>query len=679
MHLAGVARIPVALLMLALAARVAGGAARVRNGTLEVEAAVRRAGNAPDDAERLAILSGVLKRGDLPPAFRQQLEPFVKTIRDYVSSPSLTKYGRSRGFDHKIPADSPLYPLLCFYRARTLLWHMVESGGILGYGKRRDEYVRRSTRLLETARAAFPDNPVIGMYLGKPIPPEKQYAAPPGAPEWAVWQREALERLTDIIAWWVDHRQQPDGSYGGGLEDDCEMWRWWVPVLIAFQHPKIEAAQRRLSECILRRENMAKSYSSYLADVEHSAEWSADAITPMMHLAPDDPAWRTHALNLVRLARELWTGRNRRGFLQFKSTYFSSEKVRDDARGACDSVYHPRALQPALLYWLRTGDESVGQLVAAWMDTWVDAAARAERGKPAGIIPSAIHWPDGKVGGVGENWWEPKNYGTRLYDWPSAMPMMANTLLQTHHMTGQRKYLDPLHAMAAILRQHLADPPKGEPTPGTAAWCAVNMGFLPRTLAKCRFLTGDKQFDDLLLRRASAYARFRLKGDLDGLTRSLKGCVDALRINFPGYTREVRWTDRVISLPGNWFRHAGHDVPRPDPGLVYSSATGDPGGVGYFPMNAVRWLTPPRDIAALVVDNGPAHLTARLFSFGDALRPLAAELYLLQKGAYRLTLTPTSGPVLDKPIRVAGPRTRIQFALPPRMLCTLKIARTATP
>ena len=311
-----------------------------------------------------------------------------------------------------------------------------------------------------------------------------------------------------------------------------------------------------------------------------------------------------------------------------------------------------------------------------WRPGWTDAAARAERGKPAGIIPSAIHWPDGKIGGTGAKWWEPKNYGTRLYDWPSAMGMMTNSLLQTAHMTGDRRYLEPLLSMARIQRKHLADPPRG-PKPGTEAWCAARMGFLPPTLAKYRFLSGDKQFDDVLLRRASPYVRFRLQTDLEGLTQRLKACVDALRVNFEGYTTEVRWTDRVLRFPGGYLAHTEHPLPSPDPGLLYSSATGDPGGVGYFPLNAVRWLTPPRDIAALVTDNGPTHLIAQLFHFGDKPRPIAAELYLLRKGRYLYSLWRGEARLESGTLQVTGPRTRIVLIVPPKALCTLRISPSA--
>jgi hypothetical protein len=193
------------------------------------------------------------------------------------------------------------------------------------------------------------------------------------------------------------------------------------------------------------------------------------------------------------------------------------------------------------------------------------------------------------------------------------------------------------------------------------------------TLAKYRFLTGDKQFDDLLTRRASAYVRYRLKGDGAGLEAALESTAAALRVNWPGYTSEVRWTDRVVRFPSGWLRHCGRKAASPDTALLYSSATGDPGGVGYFPMNAVRWLTPPRDISALVVESSTTHLTAQLFHFGSEPRKLGAELYLLKPGRYQVEVAREGKTVLGEAIEVRGPRTRLELVLPPRVVCTLRV------
>ena len=116
-------------------------------------------------------------------------------------------------------------------------------------------------------------------------------------------------------------------------------------------------------------------------------------------------------MRLAELMETVWTGRNKQGMLQFKSTYFTATEVHPDPQKACDTPYHVRAIQPALLYWQRTGDPMLTSLFTEWMDTWVDATARQENDKPAGIIPAALHWPEGTVGGLSPDWWDPRNHG----------------------------------------------------------------------------------------------------------------------------------------------------------------------------------------------------------------------------------------------------------------------------
>ncbi len=655
-----------------------------------VAALIRQAGNAEEDQARLEYLKKLQRHPGLDVELQADVDELVAEIERWVNGKGSWLPYFSRGitkaldYDFGIAEDSPLYPITRFYLARMLVWRTLESGSIWSYPDRRREWLHRAAALFGEAHKAFPDNRVIRMYLREPIPPREQYTRVADAPEWAVCQREGLQRLADIIEWWIDNRMQEDAQFGGGWGDDCEMWRWWVPVLIGFDDPKITAAQAKFSRSLLSQPHLSKGYHSRMTDVEHSAEDGTDAMMPMMHLEPDDAEWQHRALRLVELAESLWTGRNERGFLQFKSTYFTVDEVHSDPVRACDSTYHPRAVQPALLYWYRTGDERVGKFFTAWMDTWVDAAMSAERGKPAGVIPTAIHWPDGRVGGVGEDWWDPKNHPseTTLYRWPSATGVMVGTLLLTYQMSGDEKYLEPIRAMAKIRLQYLASPPQEEPEPGTAMWCADRMGFLSGAVAKYRLLTGNTEFDELLARERSAYMTFRLHGDESALLEALRHNALALRINFPGYTSEVRWTDRVLRFPalfaaGNLFDEAMPSIRRPSSGLLYSSATGDPGDVGYFPLNRVRWLTPPRDIAVLVTDAGEDRFAARLFHFGGHARPMSAELYLLKPGEYTLTLVPEGGgeAAATERFTVAGPRARVAFELPPRTSCTLEVRR----
>jgi hypothetical protein len=664
---------------------VSGSSLKPRN--ISIDPVIQKAGDADSDNVRLDILRTLREQPKLKENLKHDLDRIITQIDRYINEKNLTYFGREVGrktdFDFGISEDSVLYPLTWLYRGRMVIWFAMESGGVWANPQRKKQFFDIARSFFQKYSQAFPENRIARMYLGEPIGPRRQYEAPPGSPQWAIHQREALERLSDIIEWWIDNRMRTDGQYGGGWGDDCEMWRWWVPVLIGFHSPKIAYAQARFSDAMMAQPHMAGGYTNRMTDVEHTAEDSADVITPMMHLDPENPIWLRRAVRPAELMESLWTAKNERGLLQFKSTYFTVDKVDKNPQRACDTVYHPRAVQPALLYWQRTADEGLTRLFSTWMNTWVGAAARTERGKPAGIIPSAIHFPDGRVGGLSPDWWDPRNHGEHtLYLWPSAMSMMTNTLLLTYHMTGEQKYLEPIRSMARIRLKYLNSSIKEEPAPGSELWCAGQLGFIAGTIAKYRFLTANTEFDELLERGMSPYMRLRLKGDRKSLTDALCNTAEALRINFPGYTSEVRYTDRVLRFPSlfsaGFVAKTSEKIRTPDTSLLYSSVTGDPAGAGYFPLNAVRWLTPPRNIAALVTESGTNRFSAELFNFQKIPRKISAELYLLLQGKYTLTIASNKAngrTVLEKKtFTVRGPRARISFELPPQKLCTLVVA-----
>ncbi len=655
------------------------------------------AGNAESDAVRLAHLRKLAHQCTVDGTALPGLDRLMAFVERWDSPQSRLEFfsreiRNTRSFDFGVPDDSPLAPIAAFYRARMLVWVCLEFSDIYPFPEKRAEFLGPARAQLETAAAAFPDNRIIRMYLGETIPPERTLESPAGTPAWARAQREGLERLADIVEWWIDHRMRPNGEYGGGWGDDCEMWRHWVPLLFGFEHPRANWAQGYLSSRLLAQPHLAGGYHSQLTDVEHTAEDVSDALTPMMFLAPENPEWTQRVMRLVELAETLWMGRNDRGLLQFKSTYFTSEKVDLAPARACDTVFHPRTLQPVLLYWQRTGNERIGRLVTEWMRTWVDAAARAERGKPAGILPTAIHWPDGGIGGVGEKWWLPENYTTPLYDFPSAMSLMLNTLVLTAHMTGDPAFLEPLRTMAAArldwMRAGRPDAPEG-----SRLWCAARLHTLGGAVAKYRFVTGDRSFDALLTEeRDVPYVQYRLTPGgqgAGGLNAALEGLADVLRVNFPAYTQEVRYTDRVMRFPvlywPGWMFASGVPTTIVEAGvmatglnrisLLYNTATGDPGDPLYFPLNGVRWRTPPRDIAALVTDSRPEGLSARLFHFGKSPRSLTAELYMLKPGNYRVTLTSADSPAAlqDERVTVAAGSRTVALTLPPAIECTLTV------
>ncbi len=666
------------------------------SGSIPVEGRVQdlinKAGNADDDNVRLEILRELSQLPNIEEQLKVDTERLIAEIKKWLYDKSLIYFEAQVRMNDEyhfgIRKSSPLYPIIQIYQARMLFWAMLGYDGYWNTPKMRRERFDLIRGLFEQSKENFPENRIIRMYLGEIIPPSKHYESPAGAPEWAVYQREGIERLTDIIEWWIDHKQQKNGEYGGDWDDDCEMWRWWAPVLIAFDDPKISKAQATFSRGLLGLDKMRSGYTGYISDVEHSAEPSADALTPMMHIDPENIEWGQKALRLGELMETFWTGINERGFLQFKSTYFSADSISPEPKTACGTVYHPRTVQPTLLYWQRTGNKQLENLFVAWMDTWVDATVRAEKGKPAGIIPSAVHWPDGQIGGLGENWWDPKNhqleFDNHLYRWPSAMPMMLNTLLLTNHITQDPKYLQPIWSMAKIRLEYLQNPPNQPPAPGSKTWCGSKLGMISPIIAKYIMLGGTTKYNQLIKTDATPYATFRFNGDQESLVAALHDNVEALRINFPGYTSEVRYTDRVLRFPGIFvangiYPDANPDILLPNTNVLYATLTGDPGNAGYFPINAVRWMTPPRDIAALVTETGRDRFQAELFHFGGKPRDMSALFYLLDPGEYIFKLFSKGTKEKEysvKRIVVSDKNTPITFQLPAKTLCILEISKT---
>lgn len=654
------------------------------------------AGNLVDEQARYRYLIALSETADLSLLQRRQLDLLLEMIHHWAFGKEifleLPPADRPRRYlasyiDRKITpetyhfpiedADPDLLPLMYWYRGRMLIHDMLEHGNIQKIPETKAMYQKEIQHCLQAAFEAFPTNPIFGMYWGKHIPWKGENQKDEHAPDWANHQREVLEKLRKILHWWVKERQVPDGQYGGGWGDDVEMWRKWIPILLGMEDPLLIEAQERLSKGLFATEKMEKGYTDRVYDVEHTAEDSADTITPMMHLKPNDAEWQDRAMQLVELMESLWTGRNERGFLQFKSTYFSSETVDPSPEKACDTVYHPRVIQPALLLWQRTGNERIGRLVLDWMDTWVEATAREEKGKPAGIVPSAIHWPDGGIGGMTETWWDPGNHDDDpLYVWPSAMGMMLNTMLLCFHMSGKETYLQPIFSMASIYRKFSNQAIHPTPKAGSLEWCVKQMpSFLPGVLAKYRMITGDQQFDDLIVRIGDAYSRMRFGDDRQSLEDHLHEQSGAFLYNFEAFTSEVKWTDRVFSFHGAYLNDLLDDpIPSYDANILFASLTGNVGDALYFPMNAVRWLSPARDFAALVLDAEPTHFRAELFYFGEGSRSLEAELYLLRPGSYQLRLTDETGTLLSKQqMDLSTAPFRIPIELPPSRLCLFEV------
>lgn len=662
---------------------------------------IQEAGNTDDDHQRQLVLEKMASLPSLDEGIRKEAASFADYVRHWNGN-SLKFYNaavRGKGtraiadYDFGVAANSPLRPLCDLYRGRMMAWSLIEGSTLRSNPKEAKWFKDEAVASFQRVAQAFPKNQASRMYLGEAQPWGTVPAPVAGAPEWATLQREQLERLTDIIHWWIDHRQRQDtGEFGGGWGDDCEMWRWWSSVLLGFNDPKITAAQLKFSRSAVTRPHLKGGFNTEVTDVEHAAEDTTDNLIPLMVLEPDNEKWTKWGLQMGDFMRDVWTGRNERGQVQFKSFYFSATETNAKPERAYDVIADVGALHPALLAWQKTGDQKLGEQICTWLDTWVGATAREENGKPAGILPASIHWPEGTASGA-DGWWQPvkpSGYMHSYYIWPSVITEITDALMLAYVMTGKESYLSPLRSMAAIRLKYLKNPPTGDLKPGTEAWCGIelaprknansNTGGLVKTLARFKALTGTTEFDELITLEGSEFVIRTDDAGRKEMEAALRESLASLRVNFAGFTSEVRSTDRVMRfvqfLSQDYAFDAYKGVTQPKHELLYRMVTGDK-NAPRFPQMAVRWLTSPQEIATFVTEASTTQLTAELFHFGKGDRDLNAELRQLKPGKYTANLVVDGKPASlpQAAIKVEkGHFTKVPLKLPPQKLAILHIA-----
>lgn len=652
-----------------------------------IEEALQAAGNTNDEDHRFELLSALSETIEADDPLRTELIDLLDFLDRWVNGrarywvPGEQAMSGEGGYlanffvneiwpnqfnrPTTIREDSPLYPLWAFYRARLLVWSTIQHGLL------EDSAFAEAQSLMQTAREAYPDNRVIGMYLDDPIPWASPVVVDQAAPRWANQQRELLSKLMMVIEFWVTKRQTPDGQFGGGWGDDVELWRWWSPLLIAYDVPWIRAAQSRLSEGVFSLARLAGGYSSILSDVEHSAEDSSDTITPMLLLAPDSDIWRSRAERIAELMSTLWMAENEDGHWQFKSSYLSSDAVDERPSRACNTPYHARVAQPVLRLWQLSQDEALATLLTRWLDTWVAATARAEYGKPAGILPAAIEFPSGQTGISGEPWYDPGCHINRAtFRFPRAVSLLGASLAIAAALSGDTRFLAPIES--AIEMADLADP---QSEVGGLAWAADQLdGKFVSSIEKYRILSEDERFDSLLESRGSAYVRFVLNGDLESLETRLASLQSAMLVDFEAHTQEVRFTDRVFKFHrryANQFRT--ERVNSISPTVLYEMLTGDFGDPSYGAAPGVVWQGDPLRHGILVSENTRRSFVFQVYRFTEDTDPLIGKLLRLRPGTYAIEM---NGVQREERMNImANTSGQLIMNLQPKMVTTVRIER----
>ncbi|HDN67926.1 MAG TPA: hypothetical protein ENF86_03115 [Firmicutes bacterium] len=291
------------------------------------------------------------------------------------------------------------------------------------------------------------------MYTGEQIPWSFERAPEliEGAPEWALAEREALYRVTEIFRWWVTNRQIENGEMGGGWGDDCEMLRAWPIAIMAADDPMILTGWRRMAKGIWKALNLQLGYVNEITDVEHGAEPLTDTHAMMIGLDYGNPLFVERCMRSMRCMRDVWTGVNPKGHLLFRSHYFSATQVDTTPPHDTDVCYNARAARPGVwVAWYNRHPEILN-LFSEWARSWCEMARRTDCGKPAGVIPAQIHFSTESFTPYRDAWY--KGY----FGWNfEAFGEMYDQLLATSILTGDETLAAPiLNSLELCARNYL--------------------------------------------------------------------------------------------------------------------------------------------------------------------------------------------------------------------------------
>ncbi|MGH9674989.1 MAG: hypothetical protein ACRD44_17590, partial [Bryobacteraceae bacterium] len=610
-----------------------------RAGDLEVDDPEE--GRLTADARRL--LEGVIKR---EPDYLQAAELleearlFELAVRLFHNRRTgLTEHGvvanfhKSNGIWRQFREDHPFHWKGLQYSARMFKGFIPFS--FTPKSEEAVEYFRRIEK-------RWPKNKYVRLYLYDDWSQRdwryNDYAAPPGTPRWAEALRRGFNQTLDFAEWWADFRQQPNGSLGGGWNDDVEI----MPVFVInwlvspSASPKIARMLEKFTEGIWSSGNIdpRSAFSASFFDAEHAAEDQGNSLPYLTLAFYGNPRYLDWNLRTIQLFRNYMTGVNSRGRRHFRSHHF------DSTRYALDLTPElaPKDVEAAICYrafgplpWMiwYNDNPTAKKLLVEHAESWLDAAMRTDKGKPKGVMPNQLGFDD-SIGGPEATWLGRQGLGGGAV-WPDYLFYLHNLLLSANRLTGDRRFLAPFEEMAAIIARHRDAEGRYRPVAGAAQgsepWVYNHMLRDPHfaeAFFLARELTGDRRWDDFLLKAGPAYVRYRMTGDRNIIAEDMEKSVNArVRQRWPHMTHEGVMTDRIGYLP-----------------QAVSYMMGAPAQSGYtgFPNHAATYEGAGRDFAAVVEEATEQKLRILYYSFGDRPRAVGIRPWRLEAGArHRVT------------------------------------------
>lgn len=225
---------------------------------------------------------------------------------------------------------------------------------------------------------------------------------PADAPDWAVWQRELMRGFTEIVHWWIDERQLPNGELGGVWADDTELSCEWAFLPLVTGDPKVRDSLELIAEGVWGIVGDG-GYSPRTMDAEHAAEYVTLTQPQMMLLDYGNPLYVERCMQMIK-HMEWWTLINDQGHRHFRSYMFNATSIDDSEGRDFDNEHNAYAAKPGLYAAWYSANEQPRRWLTEWAEGWLAAAMSTQKGKPVGAIPPDVQAKTGEIAPYTDRW-----------------------------------------------------------------------------------------------------------------------------------------------------------------------------------------------------------------------------------------------------------------------------------
>ncbi len=417
--------------------------------------------------------------------------------------------------------------------------------------------------------ARFPD----------PVEPDN----PHGAPDWALWQRAAMEQMIQEAHWRIKHNQIESGEFGSTWNDDTiTVEESWIGYALALDNDQgsIKTALRRFWDGLWETSLDRRGVGRYYGSSGHYAEEGLISNSVRLLVDYGDPVTVNRVLSAAARMRH-WFEKTDAGY-ESRSNWFGPDGV----------------------WFERSG------------------GVRWDLTKPAGFLtwynrhPKAVDYLTGMAGATDMDWRREPPSTFDGFTLASLLPIKEQRALAEEALvSGGRGH-----------RRH----------PDVTGW--LNLAGVTPAIeeARGRAFTGP----------GNRLAPYRALGDVEGqwqqwrITGDEQWLVDAYRrthdwfLNYHElHTEAFPALDRV-TVPSEAVINSRLGM-RP-------SGRGTAGFLVY-PLHGISYERGAREVAALVTENLHDRLDVRFYAFTDNEHELDARLWRLYPGTYEVTLTAREG------------------------------------